>query len=91
MTGTVANERLIIIVRDDGVGMDAQKLQALTRSLSREERSSHIGLRNIQNRIRLMYGEPFGLYLSSSPGEGTSVTVMLPVIRENPDRAPEQS
>lgn len=91
VTGTVANERLIIIVRDDGVGMDAQKLQALTRSLSREERSSHIGLRNIQNRIRLMYGEPFGLYLSSSPGEGTSVTVMLPVIRENPDRAPEHS
>lgn len=78
----LADETLIVSVYDDGVGMPPEQLAALRQALEAtaldHEKNAHIGLLNVQHRIRLRYGAPFGLSLQSTPGEGTKVTVTLP-------------
>ena len=72
-------ERLCIRVEDDGVGMEEKTLLALRRQLAEEDRPHDgIGLRNISRRIRLFYGEKYGLELESRPAAGTTVRLYLP-------------
>lgn len=80
ITGMVAAGKLIVAVRDDGVGIDLESLAALQTSLSEVGSSRHIGLSNIHNRIRAMYGSGYGLQIASTPGSGTVVTLLLPVL-----------
>lgn len=72
-----------ITVADDGVGMDRKTLLE-TFSGERETQnpitSGGYGIRNIQERLILVYGPSYGLSCESCPGKGTSVTVHIPVI-----------
>lgn len=72
---------LEICVADNGVGMDAGPMnQALERNaLQRVEQGNSIGLFNINARIKMLYGEEYGISIKSVEGEGTSVYVRLPV------------
>lgn len=70
---------LIFIISDNGNGIEKQYLEELRESLNDENDTSHgIGLKNIHRRIRLYYGEDYGLVITSSPGKGTSVTMRIP-------------
>lgn len=73
---------LIVSVYDDGVGMPLEQLNKLCLALENttlnHESNSHIGLLNVQHRIRLRHGAPYGLTIQSSPNEGTRVIVKLP-------------
>ena len=86
VTGTVAGERLLIAVRDDGVGMEEDALESLRASLqdtdSEGETGRHIGLRNIHGRIRSLYGSGYGLEISSRLEGGCVVTIMMPRVSE---------
>ena len=76
---------LLIHVYDDGVGIPQDKLTQLQQALLQPATGhavTHVGLLNVHNRIRLNYGEPYGLTLASTLGEGTQVTLRLPVIKE---------
>lgn len=71
---------LLFEVADDGKGMEEEtllKLQAALRSNVSED-GVGIGLRNVNERIKLKYGEVYGLSIASRFGEGTVVTVRLP-------------
>ncbi|NLO09840.1 MAG: sensor histidine kinase [Clostridiales bacterium] len=73
-------DRLLIDVNDNGNGMTEAKLKEINESLndfSKLDRS-HIGLNNVNQRIKLLYGEEYGLYIESVAGEGTSVRIELP-------------
>ena len=72
-----AGRGLVIEVRDDGVGMDAELAFAAA------DRSGlhHIGLANVRRRIRLNFGEPFGLSVQSERGRYTLVRFLLPEAR----------
>ena len=80
-----AGQRLVIEVRDDGVGMN----EALARAVLSPENGNvagdgalhRIGLANVHQRIRLNFGERFGLAVQSVPGEYTLVRFLLPVLR----------
>ena len=76
---------LRIAVADTGVGIDEDRLRAVSRALETAEShdgnpsyGSGVGLRNVHRRIRLSYGEPYGVSLVSDKGKGTTVTVLLP-------------
>ena len=80
--------RLQIEVADDGVGMAGDVLDDINRRLafpeaisSSEEksRSGRIALVNVNNRIKLLFGEPYGLRVASVVGIGTRVEIQLPV------------
>lgn len=75
---------IVLEVEDDGVGMNAEQLERVRASLeeSAEEAADHergFGLRNVHQRIKLHYGQEYGLALTSEQGCGTLVTVRLPV------------
>lgn len=77
--GYEEKEDLIFVVSDNGNGMDKQYLEELRLSLDDVENTRYgIGLKNIHRRIRLYYGDHYGLVINSSPGRGTSVTVRIP-------------
>lgn len=72
-----------ITVEDDGAGMDeATLLACFSGSVSSQASftSGGYGMRNIQERLILAYGAPYGLSCSSLPGKGTAVTVYIPAI-----------
>lgn len=67
--------------RDDGVGIASEELESLQKAISETSdiyntvNYQHIGLLNIHQRLRLIYGSLFGLSIVSNPGEGTVVCV----------------
>ncbi|RCX13300.1 two-component system sensor histidine kinase YesM [Fontibacillus phaseoli] len=72
-------------IEDDGVGIREEELPfLLERRVKSKESFSGLGLRNVQERIRLNYGEAYGLEITSVWGEGTSVLVVLPLLWEAP-------
>ena len=80
-------DRLIICVSDDGVGMDEETLAALNRKLGRandslgtsEEEKGGIALVNVTNRIHLIFGDEYGMHVYSVPGRGTDVEITIPL------------
>ncbi|TBL80887.1 sensor histidine kinase [Paenibacillus thalictri] len=74
------NERFIVEVKDDGVGMTEAESQRLLLREDDERKVSRkrIGLHNIHDRIRLNYGESYGLTILSEPGKGTVVRAEFP-------------
>lgn len=81
--------RLLIDVKDDGIGMSEEVLEELGRRLVSTEAASGrdekhrggIALANVNNRIKLLFGEQYGLRVSSIEGMGTTVEIQLPVKR----------
>lgn len=75
--------KLIMICRDDGVGMTPSVLSELTALLEQpENRSRHSGIYNIHRRIGLLYGREYGVEVRSAEGHGTTLVVTLPEKRE---------
>ncbi|MFC5452852.1 cache domain-containing sensor histidine kinase [Paenibacillus aestuarii] len=72
---------LFFEVEDDGIGIEATKLMELEEAMSREDGSEgqHFALRNINSQIKLTYGKESGLYIESTAGVGTKVTLILPL------------
>ncbi|MGW9270253.1 histidine kinase [Microbacterium sp. NPDC055599] len=64
-----------ILVEDDGVGMDPDGLRSL---LTAREDGSHVGLRNVDTRLRQLYGSSGGLVVETNTGAGTLVRMRVP-------------
>ena len=83
VTGRYDGDGLCITVQDDGVGMTPERLKQLWEELedvkANEESGSHYALRNINARLVSLYGPGAGLSYESAEGEGTSITIRLPV------------
>jgi two-component system sensor histidine kinase YesM len=76
-------ERLIFEVADDGVGFDASTLHldVTPHRLRGENDHTSIGIVNSHRRIQLLYGREYGIRVQSNPGQGTTVTVVLPKVK----------
>lgn len=72
---------LIITVEDDGIGMDQDSLTKLKTGDLKSKTGSSYGIFNITERVRLTYGEKYGITYKSTPGEGTRVQIRLPAIK----------
>lgn len=75
------DRRFVLSVRDNGVGMTAGKLDDLLRQLDAgpaEPPPERIGIKNVHDRLKLQYGDGYGLRIFSKPGEGTTVQLTLP-------------
>ncbi len=76
---------LIVVVEDDGIGMDAIRLERLQAALSEEdyrtrlggEERHSIGFANVNARIKMICGPDYGLQVASKEGGGTVVRVKL--------------
>jgi two-component system sensor histidine kinase YesM len=83
---------LRVEVRDNGAGMDAQRLGQVRQSLHTPTPAapdSGYGLSSVDQRIKLYYNQPEGVSLDSAPGEGTTVRFAVPVrVTAQPGRSP---
>lgn len=76
---------LVIRIRDNGAGIPEQQLRQINDRLRRNDMSgSSIGLKNVNERIRLHFGEGYGLQLESEEGRYTSVVIRVPAAGEPP-------
>jgi two-component system LytT family sensor kinase len=64
-----------VTIEDDGVGMDPAELQSM---LAGHRDGDHVGLRNVDARLRQVYGDQHGLVIETAPGEGTLITLRVP-------------
>jgi two-component system sensor histidine kinase YesM len=73
---------ILFTVRDNGIGMKPEELEKLRESVLGREKlpkdSGGFGLHNVNERIRLNYGQQYGLRIDSTYGEGTAVKVRIP-------------
>lgn len=73
----------LLTISDDGIGMDQATLRRLRTTLNDQERKLSeggrgIGLRNVHERLKLRFGEGYGISIHSELGVGTNVTVKIP-------------
>jgi len=81
----------IVEIVDNGAGIEESQLRAIQNLLNRgnmplvqEEGSFGLGLSNINRKIKLMFGNEYGLRVSSTPFQNTTVYVSLPLLNKNP-------
>ncbi len=85
-------KRLRFVVKDDGVGMSPEQCREVTAEMNSFDRIHGKGyaLRNIQEQIRLTYGPAYGIQIESAVGEGTTVTLEVPLeTQQAEERRPE--
>ncbi|WP_341280821.1 sensor histidine kinase [Paenibacillus sp. FSL H8-0537] len=75
-----AEGKLALIVEDCGPGMEEAYAQRVL-SGEAEARGNGIGILNIKNRIKLAFGESYGLRIDSRAGGGTKVSVLIPLLQ----------
>ena len=80
VTGTLEEEDYIIKVTDDGIGMDEERLEQVRKGLTDQDPDSNkiYGLYNVNERIRLEFGEEYGISIDSAYEKGTTMTIRLP-------------
>ena len=74
---SVDKETLVIEVTDNGDGMSAKQLEEVRKKLQNND-SSNVGLSNINNRLKLIYGPEYGISIDAEYGLGTIVTIIMP-------------
>ena len=72
-------DSLCLQVSDDGEGMTAEACEDLMNRLEAESGEDAIGLRNVHRRLRLRYGDRYGVQIRSIPQQSTVVTLTLPL------------
>lgn len=77
ITGKVDGTDIVLQVQDDGVGMSPERLEQLRRSMGSGERVG-FGLSTVEERLRLFFGEGYGLQIDSTEGCGTTITARIP-------------
>lgn len=87
--GKIIDQQVLSIrIRDDGVGIEGDVLERITARLKEGHETNkfdgsneNIGIKNVGNRIKLTYGDEYGIQIGSVSGQGTEVTIRLPARR----------
>ena len=86
VSGKKQGDHLVFTVRDDGKGMDPERLAYVQRLISGElkdeDAPSGFGLFNVNQRLQLNYGPEYGLILASEEGEWTEVNAIIPAVKK---------
>lgn len=72
-------DRIVYVVADDGLGIEPEKLVKLRTDLKQSQ--GGFGLKNVDIRVKLQYGENYGVNVESSLGTGTRICVEIPVVK----------
>ena len=84
ISGELLNNKAVLKVSDDGIGIDADKLKLMQGFLSsneipEDEDRKHFGVYSVDHRLRLYFGEEYGLNVESEFEKGTTFIICIPV------------
>ena len=68
----------VILVSDDGVGMDEEALATVLSGENKKATGTNIAVSNTHRRLQILFGKDYGLTYRSTPGEGTEVEIRVP-------------
>ena len=80
VAGWTENDDAIILISDDGVGMDEEALATVLSGGNEKASGTNIAVSNTHRRLQILFGTSYGLSYSSLPGEGTEVEIRVPLI-----------
>ena len=75
-----SEDKIIFTVEDNGVGMEPEQIEEIFRR--KPDGKSGIGIKNVNDRLKIWFGDAYGITIESVPDEGTKVTVRMPKVRE---------
>ena len=77
-----SDQTLFLCVKDDGVGISEEQVEKLNAQFTKADNADvgGIALRNVNSRIRLMFGDDYGLHVYSAKGIGTECSATLPLV-----------
>jgi two-component system sensor histidine kinase YesM len=90
----LSDNKVLISIKDNGVGIEEEALGVINEKLEHisiahieenKNKKGGIALRNVCRRIKLLFGEEYGIHIYSLPGIGTDVRIMLPVLKKERD------
>ena len=79
ITGWSEEEDVVILVSDDGVGMDEETVEEILSGNTGSKGGTNIAVYNTHRRLQMLYGPEYGLTYRSKQGEGTEVEIRLPI------------
>ena len=84
ITGKVSDNNAIIVVKDDGIGIDPARLISMQDILKRgemleDDEKKHFGVYSVDHRIRLYFGDEYGITIESVHEEGTTIIIKVPM------------
>ena len=82
-------DRLLITVEDDGVGMTQEQLETVLEKKEADGESSKLGVYNVNERLQLFFGPDAAMKYYSTPGRRTMVMLVLPIVREKEENHAE--
>lgn len=85
---TIKDSKLVLTVEDDGIGIEEERLDQILQAVHEHDSSvglNNIGVKNINERLVLKYGESFRIHIESVVGQGTSMTFAIPIEAEEGD------
>ena len=81
--GSKIADDLVITIQDDGVGMPPEQLASLgTEDITSRITGSGYGIKNVTERLKLYFGENYGLSYKSEQTVGTTVEIRIPAKKE---------
>ena len=82
--GRVEGDDIVFRIRDNGKGIDADKINIMLQTSESNNKNGFngMGIKNVNERIKLYFGEQYGLYYLSNIENGTEVIMRLPVIKD---------
>ena len=87
ITGHKNKDTIKLYVTDDGVGIDSEKLLSMQENLKKNEipedaDRKHFGVYSVDHRLRLYFGDEYGLSVDSQKDQGTTFTIRIPDVSE---------
>ncbi|MNZ88882.1 Sensor histidine kinase YehU [compost metagenome] len=82
ITGKREAQKVILTVEDDGAGIAEDRLQLIRASMRDANKQVGYGLCSVHERLKLYFGEQYGIRIESDSGVGTIVTIELPFQEE---------
>lgn len=71
---------IVFSVRDNGVGMSGEQIEAIMQHGPTDR--TGIGIKNVNDRLKIYFGKSYGLHITSEPDIGTCVEIRMPKIKE---------
>jgi len=77
--GKVLNDNVLLSITDNGCGIPSERITKLLHEETDRDKQNRIGIYNVDRRIRLLFGEQYGLQIDSDEGIYTRVIIRLPL------------